>query len=360
MLDCHVHVRDLESVDDLEGIRRRIGFERMNVVSVFYRQCINMNPASLVAKARYPDSFYVFLGLDHTTHFSGGAIKAPSLVEQIERAMAMGADGIKMLENKPTHRKLVDIPVDDPYFEEYFACLEQTGFPVVWHVADPEEFWDPATTPRWAAEKGWGYDETFVPKEQLYSEVENVLDRHPRLKVIFSHFFFMSADLPRLGRLLDRFPGMHIDLSPGIELLYNLSRDVESSRDFVMRYSDKILFGTDISSNQTPESAALRSWVVTHWLETDDEYRVPAGADYLLGPPEDGIIRGLALPEETLVRILRGNFERIAGLSPRKLEVPLAIEECERLAWELSALDGIGADSTEAARSAVALRRIMS
>ena len=162
MIDCHVHVRDLESVDQLEDIRRYVGAERMGIVSVFYRHCINMNPASLVAKAKYPESFYLFLGLDHTAYFSHGKINPPSLVEQVNRAITMGADGIKMLENKPTHRKLVDIPIDDPYFEDYFSHVERLGIPIVWHVADPEEFWDPATTPKWAADKGWGYDETCM------------------------------------------------------------------------------------------------------------------------------------------------------------------------------------------------------
>lgn len=338
IVDCHVHLRDLSGVHELEAIRRHVGAERMNIVCVFSREDVNANPAALVAKAEYPDRFYVFAGLDHSSCFSDGVISTPSLVEQVDRLIAIGADGIKMLENKPTHRKLLDIPVDDPYFEQYFARLEETGLPALWHVCDPEEFWDPETTPIWAKEKGWGYDETFAPKEQLYAEVENVLARHPQLRIIFAHFYFLSADLPRMAALLGRFENIHVDLAPGIELLHNMSRDPSAARDFFVKYSDRILFGTDISSNQPAEEARIRSLIVTRWLESDDECRVPEGADFLLGPPEDGVMRGLSLPDEVLAKIYRGNFERLVGTKPRALDSELAAEECERIAGEVRIL----------------------
>jgi hypothetical protein len=285
-----------------------------------------------------------------------GKMSTPSLVDQLDTAIALGADGIKMLENKPTHRKLVDIPVDGPYFEDYFTHLEETGFPVLWHVCDPEEFWDAELTPKWAAEQGWGYDETYVPKEQLYAEVENVLNRHPRLKIVFAHFYFLSADLPRATAFLDRHPSISLDLAPGIEYLYNMSRDVDSAREFFIKYADRIILGTDIEDNNTLDEAAKRLGIITRWLETDDEYRVPEGADFLLGPPADGIIRGLGLPDDVLTKIYHCNFERFAGPQPRPLDMKLVAQECARIAEEVSVFKGVPAESTEAGKAANRLR----
>jgi predicted TIM-barrel fold metal-dependent hydrolase len=356
VIDCHVHLSSLAEIESLEAIRRCVGSERMNIVCVFGRDNVNANPPAFAAKAEYPDRFYVFAGLDHSAYFSSGAIRTPSLAEQVDRLIALGADGVKMLENKPTHRKLIDIPVDGPYFEEYFARLEETGFPVLWHVCDPEEFWDPDRTPRWAKERGWGYDDSFVPKERLYSEVETVMKRHPRLKVIFAHFYFLSADLPRAAGFLDRFEGVHFDLAPGVEFLYNLSKDPVAAREFFVKYSDRIVFGTDISSSQSPAEALTRARIVTRWLETTDEYRVPDEADFLLGPPEDGVIRGLGLPEHALDRIYRENFERLAGPRPRPLDRDLAAEECERIAREIAVLRDVPPESTHARAAAERLR----
>ena len=43
-------------------------------------------------------------------------------------------------------------------------------------------------------------------KEELYAEVDEVLRRHPNLRVIFAHFYFLSADLPRAARFFDAHP----------------------------------------------------------------------------------------------------------------------------------------------------------
>jgi len=352
MIDCHVHAYGVTNgPQKLEEIRRYVGAERMNVVCTFRPEWVNTNPAAFVTKALYPGKFFIFPALDHANYFSDGSLSPPPLSEQVDRLKAIGADGIKMLENKPTHRKLLDIPVDSLYFEDYFSRVEETGITILWHVADPEEFWDPMRTPKWAKERGWGYDKTFVDKEQLYAEVENVLIRHPKLKIVFAHFYFLSADLPRLALLFERFEGVHVDLAPGIEMLYNISKDVSAGKDFFTKYADRILFGTDISNEQTLDESGIRAGIVTRWLETDDEFRVPEEADFLLGAPEDGVIRGLALPRDVLQKIYADNFVRLVGESPCPLNPGLAAEECIRLAHEVSSMTGRRTDEVEASRA---------
>ena len=348
MIDSHTHLWRAAEAKNLDSIRESIGAERMCIASVLDTETINGNPAHYAAKAAFPDRFYVFASLDHAEHFSSGSIATPSLVEQIDRAIETGADGLKLIESKPTHRKMVDIPIDGEHYEGMFARLEETGLPVLWHVADPEEFWHPELTPGWASARGWGYDSTWPPKEGFYEEAGAVLRRHPRLKVIFAHFYFLSADLPRAATLLDEYEGVHLDLAPGIEMLYNLSRDPERARDFFTKYSKQIIFGTDIEANATVEQARIRAGVVTRWLDTDDEYRVPQGADYTLGPPEDGIIRGMKLPDDVLVQIYAVNLERLVGPKPRPLNTELALDECKLLAMEAEALCGDATPAREA------------
>ncbi len=359
IIDCHVHLRDLETIPSLEAIRRHTATDAMSIVCEFDRDQVNDNPPALVAKASSPSSYYVFAGLDHSTHFSSGSVHAPPFEDQVDNLIALGADGVKLIETKPTCRKRIDIPADSDYFEGFFRRVEGTGFPVLWHVADPEEFWDPDLTPAWARSRGWGYDETFVAKETLYSEVERVLARHPRINVIFAHFFFLSADLDRASALFDAYPGVHFDLAPGIELLYNMSRDVPRTREFFETYSSRILYGTDISSGQTPEAAMHRAGIVRRWLESAEEYRVPDGSDFLLGPAEDGLMRGLALSDGALDAIFIGNFARLAGDRPKRLNTALAIDECGRLASEQARLMGCDPNDAPAAAAAAQLKALL-
>lgn len=330
IIDCHVHLRNVASVGRMMEIADLVGLEKLGIVCTINRETVNASPPALACKARNPERVYAFCGLDHSNRFSDA--ETPSLAEQVDRLIELGADGIKMIEGKPTTRKYLDVPVDDPYFADYFALVEEKRFPILWHVNDPEEFWDPEQTPDWARERGWGYDETDVQKEELYAEVERVLERHPRLVIIFAHFYFLSADLPRASGLLERYAGVHLDLAPGIEFLYNMSRDVAQAREFFVEHADRIVFGTDIGSASADAQAVARAGIVTRWLETSDEYRVPPEVDFLLGKPEDGVMRGLSLPRDVLEKICRTNYERVAGARPRPLDAKKAAEECRRIA----------------------------
>lgn len=354
--DGHVHLRDLNGVADLNATSEYVGLKRVNIVSEFGRDSINNNAPAFAAKAQYPDRFYVFASLDHTSYYTKGQVSTPSFTEQVDRMIALGADGFKVIETKPTARKWLDIPADDEYFEPFFARVEEKQFPLVWHVADPEEFWDPEKTPLWAKKRGWGYDDTFVAKEALYSEIDNVLERHPNLQVIFAHFFFLSADLTRAERLFERYKGVHFDLAPGIEMLYNMSNDPMKTSEFFTRFSDRIVFGTDVMGHHTQEQARLRAGIVQRFLETNEEYRIPEGSDFLLGPPEDGIMRGLSLADEVLEQIYHKNFERLAGTSPKELDHKLAAEECDRIAEETRFFKGKDIDYIEAEAAAKLLR----
>lgn len=355
IIDCHVHMGGSETEDRMLAVRHVTGIDKMALVSIQDPAAGSGLPQSLYMKARHPAEFFVFAGLNHARKLSENAANAPDLVEQVDGFVAMGCDGIKMIEGKPTSRQRMDIPVTDPYFADYWARVEEAGLPIVWHVNDPEEFWDPQRIPGWAKERDWGYGPGDAQKEELYAEVDEVLARHPALKIIFAHFYFLSADLQRAGRFLDEHPCVHFDLAPGIEMLYNISHNPEAGREFFIRYADRIIFGTDLSSRLTDEEARIRAGIVFRWLETGDTFRLPDEADFLLGPPEDGVVRGMALPDDVLARIYRENFIRLAGPEPVPLNVEAAVEECRRLAAIAEAMSGGPAAETEAARVAAAL-----
>jgi hypothetical protein len=355
IIDSHVHMGGMDQEASMLAIRQETGIEKMALVSIQNPEAGSGLPGSLYMKAHYPRWFYVFAGLNHAEVQSGGRVQTPGLAEQVDDFLAMGCDGIKMIEGKPTSRQRLDIPVTDPYYADYWARVEELGVPIVWHVNDPEEFWDPDRLPRWAREQGWGYGPEDAGKEQLYAEVDEVLSRHPGLNVTFAHFYFLSADLERAGRFFDAHPTVRFDLAPGIEMLYNLSRDVDASRAFFTRYADRIVFGTDLFSRLTVEEGRARAGIVYRWLESDEFYRVPEEADFLLGPPEDGLIHGMALPDDVLKRIYHDNFVRAVSAEPKALDVEQAVAACQRLAAIAEAMSGTPAAGTEAARVASAL-----
>jgi len=358
VIDCHVHLRDFDSVGRLDEIRRRVGVDRMNLACIVDPRSGGGHAQGLYAKATGAGAYYCFGGLNHAEAVSEGKVSAPPLAEQLDHLLAAGCDGIKMIEGKPTSRRQLPQALDGSYYAEFFARAEEADVPILWHVADPEEFWDPQRTPKWALEHGWGYGPEDVPKEQLYAEVERVLVRHPRLRVIFPHFYFLSADLPRAERFLREHPNVRIDLAPGVEFLFNLSRDPAAAREFFLAHADRIVFGTDISSVQAPAAAAERAGLVRRFLETEETFTVPGRADSLLEPGGESRICGLGLPEAALARIYHVNFEAFAGPEPRPVDPVEAAAECRRQAAVAAELSGCEPADTEAGRCAAALEAL--
>ena len=132
---------------------------------------------------------------------------------------------------------------------------------------------------------------------------------------------------PRAAALLERYPNVHFDLAPGIEMLYNFTKRPAEARDFFLRYQDRLVYGVDFD----PGFSSSRIWVLRNFLETDEYYHVPTD-DRLFWPDHRSMIQGIKLPEEVLRKIHATNYERIVGSRPKPLDVPLAQEELNRLA----------------------------
>jgi predicted TIM-barrel fold metal-dependent hydrolase len=347
VVDGHIHLVHPDLVSDMRRVMDHVGLTAVNLVSVPMRRAINHNAALIDFKARYPGRAYISGALDYV-QVRADLDQAPqTLADQVRRLQAVGFDGLKLLESKPTARQWTEFAVDGPTYAPMWAALEESRFPVVWHVADPEEFWDPEGCPDWARQHGWCYDEgDFTAKEQLYAEVEHVLTRYPKLRVIFAHFYFLSADLQRAAAFLDAHPGAHLDLAPGIEMFVNFSRDVEATRDFFIAYANRIVYGTDIGAGSAARDPAQgldhldahgRTRLVRQFLESDRPFNSPDELGHGLGMDVKGL-HGIALPDEELSQIYAGNFRNLFGGQPVALDRDAAIEELE---WQASAIDAL-------------------
>jgi predicted TIM-barrel fold metal-dependent hydrolase len=259
-----------------------------------------------------------------------------ALAQQIDSFKSAGFDGLKLLESKPIARKMINIPLDGPIYAPMWEAVVKNDLPVVWHVADPEEFWDFQKCPDWVKKAGWFYgDGTYPLKEALYSEVEAIVTRHPELKVILAHFFFLSADLPRAAAFLDAHPNVCFDLTPGSEMFFNFSTDLQAARDFFIRFQDRLIFGTDSGASAVghpgqPLNRAEtlgRTYFVRTFLEKDGALEIPGGVSHWERP---GItLNGLGLPEEVLKKIYAENFIRLFGEQPALLNRQACLQMLE-------------------------------
>ena len=341
VIDGHIHYPHPLMMQDLINTCNQLKIDRLNIVCTPDQERLSLVPDALHLKAHYPDRVYVFGGLDISAYFRDPNAVGSTFAANVDQLLAAGCDGIKMIEGKPIMRKDLPIPpFDSEVFAPYWQKLEESQTPVIFHVNDPEEFWDADRAPTWAFERGWFYgDGSFINNEDQYKEIINVLTRHPKLKIIFAHFFFLSAQLPRLASYLDRFPNIYIDLTPGIEMYHNFSKDIDSARDFFLNYQDRIIFGTDIGARallvnseeciQMNESRS-RVFVIRNFLENDKEFNLEADNGFLMGAGKISF-RGIGLPTHVLKKIYAGNFEHAVSSIPRSLNASAIIAMCSQI-----------------------------
>jgi predicted TIM-barrel fold metal-dependent hydrolase len=316
IIDSHVHFVHSERMNEILSLMEAVPCIRFSLVCIPNPDTTTHNPAALYFKQCHPDRTYISGALDYSV--LANLDRAPELLAaQINALKARGFDGLKLIEGKPQVRKLLPHPLDGPLYAAMWSAVEQENFPVVFHVNDPDEFWDAVRCPGWARQSGWDYsDGSYPSKEDLYAEVDNILKRHPNLKIIFAHFYFLSLDLERAARFLDAHPIVCFDLAPHIDMYRDFSRSPDTARAFFLRYQDRIVYGTDTDTRalvRGPDGYKLMQSIpvlIRSFLEREEKFVMADGTHY----------HGLGLPREVLKKIYSTNFERMYGAAPTRLK----------------------------------------
>jgi predicted TIM-barrel fold metal-dependent hydrolase len=243
---------------------------------------------------------------------------------EIERAHRAGARGVKVLKTLGLYLRDANgrlLAVDDPRFDPMWETCAALKLPVAIHVADPEAFFTPIDRfneryEELARHPDWSFHGRDFPGfEELMAARDRLFARHPRTPWVALHVGHHAEDLAAVGRMLDRFPNVAVDLAARIG---ELGRQPRTCRRFFDRYRDRIVFGTDAVPNghETPQQIfgdALYE-IYYRFLETEDEY-----FDYAPAPvPPQGRWRiyGLGLPDEILKPVYHDNAARLLGLDP--------------------------------------------
>ncbi len=342
VIDGHLHI---EGIYNEKGEHFLHGFDE-------YRARCNLDALNVAAlpsgKRDVANNILVaFYKLANPQDFAHGGLvytdypapkKAPegmSPLEQYRELMEIGFDGIKMLEGKPQLHKKIGVPLCDEYFDEFFDAIEKDSTHVLFHVNDPEEFWDPAFATDELREKGWFYgDGDYASNEEVYRQIYAILEKHPNLCATFAHFFFYSKTPEKLEELFEKYPNVAIDVTPGGEMYHSFEDNSEYYKEFFRRYSDRVLLGTD---STFPWGAEGMEWLndrVYRYFATDDKTKAFANRE----------LTGIKLEKEHVNNIIYGNFVRRVSEKPKKINkeaLKRYIEKYKHLIVEKEYLDEI-------------------
>ena len=267
-------------------------------------------------RAADADRLLVFCNLDF------GRIDDPAFgtdaAAELERAERRGAAGLKVFKSlglTVKDKAGTVVAVDDPRLDPVWAACGRLKLPVLIHSGDPLAFFQPvdAKNERWTQLKrhpDWSFHGPGFPTyEQVMAQHNRVVRRHPDTVFVSAHLANGGEDLARLSAWLDEHPNLYVDLSGRVA---ELGRQPYAARRFLVRYQDRVLFGTDRYPGRPDQP---RNRIYYRFLETDDEYF--DYHDHPFPPEGDWKIYGVFLPDEVLRKVYHANADRaLAGLVP--------------------------------------------
>lgn len=319
VIDGHLHIEAFSSeegsfIDSFELYRTQAGIANYNICAI---PCLTRNSSEISAAANniqcafvklaHPDVF-VHACLEHFGKEIPETLNPDfDYVTQYHELMEIGFDGIKMLEGKPTYHKTIGKNLLHPELMRFYAEVEKNKTHVVFHVSDPETFWDPNAVSEDLKKIGWFYgDGTFAAHEELYRQAEAVLEAFPNVCFTFAHFYFCGDKPEKLQALLDKYPNLCVDITPGTEMYHSFEAKHDFYREFFEKNSKRIIVGTD---GTHPLPARFPIWCI------DRLYRFIATTD-VVSAFDDKLLTGLNLSEEASENILYKNFvNRVAPTS---------------------------------------------
>ena len=318
VIDFHNHLGGAISDFSVESTKKCM--EEMDKAGVI--KCVSLDARSKddfyrehlkVSHSVSKDRFLVFFAPDFSR------IDEPDFgrteAAKLEQAVKMGVRGMKIYKSlgltlRDKSGKLV--PVDDPRLDPLWKKCGDLGIPVMIHVSDPKAFFTPVDRynerydelgahPNWAF-----YGEEFPSKEEILAQRNRVFAKHPDTIFVGAHVGTLPEELHIVGDWFDCYPNFYVDICARIS---DLGRQPRTARKFLIKYQDRILFGTDTF----PDAEAYR--IYYRFLETDDEYFDPAGGHHRQAR---WMIYGVYLPDEALEKIYNKNAQKILDMFKEK------------------------------------------
>lgn len=251
---------------------------------------------------------------------------AENTISDLKRSLSKGARAVKIWKNigmdlRDDQGKFVML--DDPRLAPIFEFLVQNGIPLIGHNGEPRDCWLPLDKMTFSKSYYGSHPEYHMYLHPEYPSYEahiqardNLLEKYPDLKFVGAHLGSLEWSLEELAKRLDRFPNMRVDLSRITNLQLHTLNDREKTRNFFIKYQDRLVYGTDKAINSSTDSDGLSKNIHDAWVRdwiffvTDDQITLPGF----------GNLSGLKLPADVIDKIYYRNAKNwlSAGITKKR------------------------------------------
>ena len=321
-VDAHMHVNGPANLLVAQAIRDRFHFLTINVDSPDHGPIPRQLHDAASLRRRYP-GWVAFAGTFSAAGFTRPGWSREALRE-IDAALAQGAVGVKIWKNFGMTVRNANgryVMPDDPRLEPIYSMLQREHVVLLGHLAEPLDCWLPYSKMivRGDADYYRQHPQYYMylhPDRPGHDEILAARDRmlaaHPQLRFDALHLASLEWDVDRVAAFLDRFPQADVDMAARMgQLEYQAETHPGKVRRFLIRYQDRILYGTDDAYGPSDNDPRAVADIAADWRR---DWRFLVTNDELRSPDLDRPFPGMHLPRGVVDRIYR---ENAVALYPR-------------------------------------------
>jgi hypothetical protein len=310
-IDVHVHV--FKTHPQFQALLEGLNLKLLNILVVddtlSYRKQLEPQIKEALALVRSSRGHIALCTTFDPYKFNDPNFDADT-IRQLDQDFAQGAVAVKIWKNIGMEIKDRDgkfVMPDDPKFAPIYQDIARHGKTLMAHLAEPDVAWGPPDR----SDPSWSYYQEnpqwflynkpgFPSKQEILKARDHVLAENPDLRMVGVHLGSMEKNLDDIASHLDRYPNFAVDTAARME--YLMIAPPEKVRAFLIKYQDRVLYGTDLDLIATADvQESLKEWQATYvrdwkFLATDETFE-----------PEGRTVHGLKLPEAVLQKIFRNN-----------------------------------------------------
>ncbi|MEX0994863.1 MAG: amidohydrolase family protein [Balneolaceae bacterium] len=317
-IDAHVHLNctrpDLQKEADSEGF----GLVTINTeVPDFPDTDIQREIAVKNAEEKPGNLHFI---ATFSTEGWGQPWWADRAMAQIEEGMDGGAVAVKIWKNIGMvlqDEKSRYIMADHPSFDPVYEYLATNEIPLLAHLGEPKNCWLPIEEMTVTSDRQYFsthpqyhmalHDECPSYEKQLEAR-DRVLAKHKSLVFIGAHLASLEWSVNRLAEWLENHPRCGVDLAERVcHLQYQAVEHHGKVRQFIEKYQDRILYGTDQIDDGSMAGQEIRNQIREKW---HSEFRFFAEDSTQTTWNVEKPFRGLGLGKNILKKLFRENAIR--------------------------------------------------
>lgn len=316
-IDAHVHIHGNADRFMAQAIHDNFRILTINVDYPDFPSISEQERAAVSLQQRYPGRV-AFAATFSVQNFAAPDW-AQGALRQIDVALKEGAVGVKIWKNIGMSLKDSDgryVMPDDQRLEPIIARLERDHIVLLGHQAEPLNCWLPLNKMTVRSDQEYFrehpqyymHEHPEMPShDAILAARDRMLDGHPALRFDAVHLASLEWDVDKVAKFLDRFPNANVDLAARlVHLEYQAAQNPSKVRKFLMRYQDRILYGSDDNYGPGDSDEHAAADVHSGWVE---DWRFLATSARLHSSDFTKSFQSMHLPLEVIDKIYRRNAQ---------------------------------------------------